>query len=83
MSIDGVKIPRYPIGDSAYPLKSWLMKPFTYGSSLTTQQKTYNYWICRARIVVENAYGWLKMVQADEEKWYVYWQYNHVGLQYA
>ena len=43
MSIDGVKIPRYPIGDSAYPLKSWLMKPFTYGSSLTTQQKTYNY----------------------------------------
>ena len=43
MSIDGVKIPRYPISDSAYPLKSWLMKPFTYGSSLTTQQKTYNY----------------------------------------
>ena len=42
---------------SAYSLKTWLMKPFTHG---TPQQKTFNYRICRARIVVENAYGRLK-----------------------
>ena len=60
MSVGGVRIPLYMICDSAYPLKSWLMKPFAYGSSLTTEQNTYNYRICRTCIVVENAYGRLK-----------------------
>ena len=36
------------------------MKPFTHGTDLTAQQKTYNYRLCQARIVVENAYGRLK-----------------------
>ena len=39
---------------------TWLMKPFPHNSSLTANQKTYNYQICRARIVVENAYSRLK-----------------------
>ena len=26
--IGGVQVPPYIIGDAAYPLKSWLMKPF-------------------------------------------------------
>ena len=60
MLINGVNVPLYLIGDSAYPLQTWLMKPFAHGSSLTSEQKTYNYRICRARIVVENAYGGLK-----------------------
>ena len=36
------------------------MKPFTHGTDLTAQQKTYNYRLCQACIVVENAYGRLK-----------------------
>ena len=48
------------IGDSAYPLQSWLMKLFSYSSDLTMQQHTYNYRISRGRIVVENAFGQLK-----------------------
>ena len=48
------------IGDSAYPLQSWLMKPFSYSSDLTTQQHTYNYRISRGRIVAENTFGQLK-----------------------
>ena len=60
MSVGGVDIPLFLIGDSAYPLRTWLMKPFTHGSYLNSQQKTYNYRLCRARIVVENAYGRLK-----------------------
>lgn len=58
--VNGVQIPLYLIGDSAYPMKTWLMKPFTHGTILTSEQKTFNYRLCRARIVVENAYGRLK-----------------------
>ena len=60
LAIGGVNVPLFLIGDSAYPLQTWLMKPFTHGTDLTAQQKTYNYRLCRARIVVENAYGRLK-----------------------
>ena len=60
MSVGSIDVPLYLIGDSAYPLQTWLMKPFTHGSALTSVQKTYNYRQCRARIVVENAYGRLK-----------------------
>ena len=58
--MDGINIPLFLIGDLAYFLKTWLMKPFTYNSSLTQQQQYYNYRLCKARIVVENAHGRLK-----------------------
>ena len=53
MSVGSVNVLLYLIVDSAYPLQSWLMKPFTHGSSLTSEQKTYNYHVSRACIVVE------------------------------
>ena len=56
----GCRIPVFIVGDSAYPLKTWLMKPFADTGSLTAQQKCYNYRLSRARIVVENAFGRLK-----------------------
>ena len=48
------------VGDSAYPLSSWLMKPFPYATTLTDNQKKFNYRLSRARIVSENAFGRLK-----------------------
>ena len=60
ITYNGVDIPLFILGDSAYPLETWLMKPFSQSIALTPQQKTYNYRISRARIVVENAYGRLK-----------------------
>ena len=57
--IGGVQAPPYIIGDAAYPLKSWLMKPFPQ-TELTEDMKTYNYRISRPRMVVENAFGRLK-----------------------
>ena len=36
------------------------MKPFTFNSSLTNNQKVFNYHLSKARIVVENAFGRLK-----------------------
>ena len=54
-----VCVPLYTIGDSAYLMQSWLMKPFAHNSDLTACKWNYNYRIWRARIVVENAFEWL------------------------
>ena len=48
------------VGDSAYPMHTWLVKPFNFNSSLTAKQKHFNYRLSRARIVVENTFGRLK-----------------------
>lgn len=58
-SIHGVQVPPFIIGDAAYPLKPWLMKPFP-DRGLCDEKKRYNYRISRARMVVENAFGRLK-----------------------
>ena len=55
----GVSVPPYIIGDAAYPLKTWLMKPFP-DRGLSEDRRNYNYRISRARMVVENAFGRLK-----------------------
>ena len=58
--IQGQELGLYLIGDSAYPLSPWLIKPFAFSSTLTTRQKTFNYRLSRARVVVEIAFGRLK-----------------------
>ena len=59
-TIHGCEIPINIIGDSAYPIQPWLMKPFGDGPSLSPREKCFNYRLSRARIVVENAFGRLK-----------------------
>ena len=59
VQVQGQALKTYLIGDSAYPVLPWLIKPFSF-SSLNSQQKKFNYRISRARIVVEIAFGRLK-----------------------
>lgn len=58
--LSGVNVQPVILGDSAYPLLPWLMKPFPDNGQLTREQRQYNYRQSRARMVVENAFGRLK-----------------------
>ena len=59
-NINGTDVPLVILGDPAYPLLPWLMKPFPDNGRLNDGQKTFNYRQSRARMVVENAFGRLK-----------------------
>ena len=41
--IEGTEVSLYIVGDSAYPLLTWLMKPFPHNSNLSQEQRRYNY----------------------------------------
>ncbi|XP_034024730.1 protein ALP1-like [Thalassophryne amazonica] len=48
----------YIVGDDAFPLKTWLMKPVP-SRKFTIEDRIYNYRLSRAWRVVENAFGLL------------------------
>ncbi len=52
-------VPPLIVGDSAFPLATWLMKPYT-NTVLSPKQRYFNYRLSRARMVTEGAYGQLK-----------------------
>ena len=52
-------VPPLIIADSAFPLRTWLMKPYT-NSLLSPQQRYFNCRLSRGRMVTEGAYGQLK-----------------------
>ena len=50
----------FTIGDSAYPLRSWLVTPFRDTGHLTARQRKYNRTVSAQRQCVERSIGMLK-----------------------
>ena len=59
-SLSGVSAPCFLVGDPAYPLRPWLMKPFINTGCLTPQQQCFNNRLSKSRVVVQHAFGRLK-----------------------
>ncbi|CAM5133407.1 unnamed protein product [Natator depressus] len=58
ITVGEVKMPTVILGDSAYPLMPWLMKPYT--GSLDSSKERFNNRLSRCRMTVECAFGCLK-----------------------
>uniref|UniRef100_A0A674IZS0 DDE Tnp4 domain-containing protein n=1 Tax=Terrapene triunguis TaxID=2587831 RepID=A0A674IZS0_9SAUR len=58
ITVGDVEMPIVILGDPAYPLMPWLMKPYT--GSLYYSQDLFNYRLSKCRMVVECAFGHLK-----------------------
>ena len=55
--LNGTVIRPLIVGDSAYPLKTWLLRPVKDNGTLTHEQKKFNKQLSKARIVSEHAIG--------------------------
>ena len=59
LEIEGQAIPPLILGDGAFPMRTRIIKP--YGDAIISEQKRYlNYWLSRARMVTEGAFGKLR-----------------------
>lgn len=51
-----IRMPVVITGDPAYPLRSWLMKPYIGRGNLTPSQRLFNYRLSRTRMTIENSF---------------------------
>uniref|UniRef100_A0A8C3T2E5 DDE Tnp4 domain-containing protein n=1 Tax=Chelydra serpentina TaxID=8475 RepID=A0A8C3T2E5_CHESE len=58
ITVGDVEMPIVILGDPAYPLMPWLMKPYT--GALDISKELFNYRLSKCRMVVECAFGRLK-----------------------
>ncbi len=59
-TFEGIDAPLVILGDSAYPLLPWHMKPFPESRGVTTAHLTFNQQLSHAQMTVERSFGHLK-----------------------
>ena len=57
--VEGTEVYPMILGDSAFPFRVWLMKPYG-NANLSPEESYFNYHLSRARMVTERAFGQLK-----------------------
>ena len=50
------KVSYFLVGDEAFRLQSWLLRPYP-GQGIPEEQRIFNYRLSRARRVIENAFN--------------------------
>ena len=60
LDLGGTVIRPLVVGDSAYPLKTWLLPVLKDNGALTEDQKKFNKELSKARIISEHAFGLIK-----------------------
>ncbi|XP_064467486.1 uncharacterized protein LOC135378378 [Ornithodoros turicata] len=58
--VSGTLVPYVILGDLAYPLLPWLIKPFPQSRRLTAEQELFNERLSVGSVIVEHAFGRLK-----------------------
>ena len=54
--LDGIDIPYVLVGDSAFPLSHYMMKPYPQ-KNICSEKRIFKYRLSRARRISENAFG--------------------------
>jgi hypothetical protein len=60
LTIIGVLVKPYIVGDSAYPISGQLLKPFNAKARGTAEQNAFDKELRKGRVTIENAFGMLK-----------------------
>ena len=57
---NAVAIRPFLVGDAAYPISDWLIKPYTYDTSMNQDKSFFNLSLSQARVSIDRAFGVLK-----------------------
>ena len=71
--ISGLYVKPQIIGDSAFPDRNWILKPYP-NNNLTPTERRFNRKLCSARVVVEQGFGLLK------SRWRILFKKNEQNL---